>query len=319
MTLHRQTEQFLERAATSGRPALESLEPVEARELYDEMARLAAGKAPDMFATRDMDGDGPLGSIPMRLYYPRDRGQELMPVLIYFHGGGFVVGSPDSHDAPCRILAKHSDCLVISVAYRMAPEYPAPIPIDDSWAAVQWIASHARDFGGDPDQLAVGGDSAGANIATLLCIRAREDGPSFRHQLLIYPCTDLTRSFDSHERLAEGYRLTRELVDYFMDHYFCGDLKQRSDPSVSPHSIDDLNDLPSATLVSAEYDPLVDEIFAFELKLKNNGNLVNHLHYKGMIHGFINLGRFIDAAEDCLKTCGTELRQVFQKNTFRDH
>ena len=238
-----------------------------------------------------------------------------MPVLIYFHGGGFVFGSRDSHDAPCRHLAREGDCIVVSVDYRMAPEFPFPQPVEDCWAATTWIAGQIERFGGDAERIAVGGDSAGANLAAVMCLMAQRDGgPQFVHQLLIYPATDLSRSFASHEDLADGYRLTKPLIDWFMDHYFSGKERNRRHELCSPLYADSLAGLPPAFLVSAGYDPLKDEDAAYFEKLRADGVEARHEHYPGMIHGFISMGGFIDTGIDCLRECGGELKKAFSRS-----
>lgn len=321
MTLDPQAQQFLEIAERSRRPLLESLAPVEARRFYDEMAALAGGEPPKVFAVRDMEIAGPLGPIPLRIYTPRDPEGSSMPVLIYYHGGGYVIGSRDSHDVPCRNLALEADCIVVSVDYRMAPEYPFPEPVEDCWAAATWIVHNAASFGGRADLVAVGGDSAGGNLATVMCLMAKErGGPVFVHQLLVYPGTDMTRNFPSHVELAEGYRLTKPLLDYFMGHYFSGENQDQTDVLCSPLFADDLSGLPPALIISAGYDPLRDENIAYYEKLRDAGVAVRHSHYPGMIHGFISMAGYLDAAKQCFRECGADLKQAFSarlKNASR--
>lgn len=312
MTLDPQAQAFLELADRSGRPLFETLSPQEARTLYDETAAIAGGKAPDVFHVEDREASGPFGPIPLRIYTPRDPGGDALPVLIYLHGGGFVFGSRDSHDTPCRYLAREADCLVISVDYRMAPEFPFPQPVEDCWAAVTWIMENIGALGGSGSRVAIGGDSAGGNLAAVMCLLARQSGgPDFAHQLLIYPATDLSRGFPSHGELSDGYRLTKPLIDWFMDHYFSGSEQDRQHVQASPLFADDLSGLPPALVISAGYDPLKDEGAAYCDKLVAHGVAATHRHYPGMIHGFISMGGFIDTGIDCLRECGAELKRAF--------
>lgn len=313
MTLDPQAKKFLELADRSGRPLFETLSPTEARALYEETAAIAGGNGPEVFRVEDREAAGPFGGIPLRIYTPRDPQGQALPTLIYLHGGGFVFGSRDSHDVPCRHLAMEADCLVVSVDYRMAPEFPFPQPVEDCWAACTWIADNIGALGGTADRIAIGGDSAGGNLATVMCLMARQNsGPDFLHQLLIYPATDLSRGFPSHEELADGYRLTKPLIDWFMDHYFSGDEQNREHQLASPLYAD-LGGLPPAFVISAGYDPLKDENVAYYEKLMADGVSARHEHYPGMIHGFISMGGFIDTGVECLRTCGAELKQAFAR------
>lgn len=318
MTLDPQVARVLQAAENSGLPPLETLSPDAARAQYEKGSAMVGGRAPEMFAVRDIAVDGPRGDIGLRVYTPRDPGGEAMPLLIYIHGGGYVIGSLDSHDIPCRHLALNGDCMVISVDYRLAPECPYPGPLEDCWAAVNAIFDQADALGVRRDRIAIGGDSAGGNLATVTCLKARaEGGPDFIYQMLIYPGTDRTRSQPSQSELADGYRLTRSLLDWFMNHYFDGAPADPNDPYSSPLHADDLSGLPPALVVSAGYDPLRDEDIAYYEKLRAHGNAAEHLHYPGMIHGFINMPGVVDAARDCLEACGTRLRQVFADRDAR--
>ena len=313
MTLDPQARAFLDLADRSGRPLFETLTPPEARALYDETAAIAGGEAPEVFRVEDAVAEGALGPIPLRVYTPHDPHGEALPALIYLHGGGFVFGSRDSHDTPCRHLARSAECLVVSVDYRMAPEHPFPHPVEDCWAAVTWIADKAGSIGGRSDRIAIGGDSAGGNLAAVMCLLARDrGGPDFAHQLLIYPATDLSRGFPSHDELADGYRLTKPLVDWFMNHYFSGDEKNMAHELASPLFAEDLSRLPPAHVITAGYDPLKDEGFAYYEKLLEAGVTAKHVHYPGMIHGFISMGGFIDTGIECLRTCGAEVKRAFE-------
>jgi len=312
MTLDPQAQYVLDIAEKSGRPLFETLSPPEARALYEEMSAIGGGEPPALFKVEDTEATGPFGPIPLRVYTPRDPKGEKLPLLIYIHGGGYVIGSRNSHDVPCRSLALEGDCIVVSVDYRMAPEFPFPKPVEDCWAAANWIVDNVEKLGGSADKIAIGGDSAGGNLSTVLCLKAKEQGsPSFVHQLLIYPGTDMTMSAPSHTELADGYRLTKSLVEWFMNHYFSGENTDRKHPHASPLFAEDLSGLPPVTMISAGYDPLKDENAAYEEKLKVAGVPINHHHYAGMIHGFINMPAFLDAAKDCMKVCGGELKKAF--------
>ena len=310
MTLDPQAQFMLDLAERSNRPPLESLDPPAARIQYAEMVAAVAGDPPRGVVTEDSTIPGPGGDLPTRLYRPQDA-EGPLPILIYFHGGGFVIGDRDTHDIPCRRLSLGAECLVVSVDYRLAPEHPFPAPVDDAWAATLWVVDHAAELGGDPARVAVGGDSAGGNLAAIVCHMAKRDGaPRLAYQLLIYPGTDVTGSMPSHKALGQGYRLTTELMDWFMDHYF-SDGGDRRQLMASPLFADDFAHLPAAFILTAGYDPLKDEGRAYADKLREAGVETEFVEYEGMIHGFITAGGLVDAAVESMEVCAEALRRAF--------
>ena len=311
MTLDPQAQFILDLAESSTRPPLENLDPTAARVQYAEMVAAVSGEAPTGVATNEGTISGPCGELPTRLYRPQGA-EGPLPILVYFHGGGFVIGDRDTHDIPCRRLSLDAGCLVVSVDYRLAPEHAFPAPVDDAWAATRWVVDHAEELGGDPARVAVGGDSAGGNLAAVVCHMAKRDGgPRLVYQLLIYPATDLTGSMPSDASLSHGYRLTTELLDWFMAHYFRegGD---RDQLVASPLFAEDFADLPSALVLTAGYDPLRDEGSAYADKLRDAGVETEVVEYGGMIHGFITMGGVVDAAVESMEVCAAGLARAFE-------
>lgn len=268
-------------------PEVYELPPTEARELragfFDEMEPIV-----ELRAVEDRTIPGPDGDLAVRIYTPDSEGPH--PVVAYFHGGGFVIGSLDSHDAPCRVLADQADAVVLSVEYRLAPEDPFPAAVEDCYAATEWLAENAADIGGDGDRLAVAGDSAGGNLAAAVSLAAREgDGPVLDHQLLIYPVTDhRNRHYPSREENAAGYFLTAEGMEYF-DRHYVPSWAHRPNPYLSPLAAQDHADLPPATVVTCGFDPLRDEGIAYVEALDDAGVEVTHRHYEDLIHGVVNM------------------------------
>jgi acetyl esterase len=272
---------------------------------------VALDAAPEAVASvDDASAEGPSGAIPLRVYRPADTaaGPSGFPILVWYHGGGFVIGDLDTADSTCRKLANRAGAMVVSVDYRLAPEHPAPAPFDDCWAAVCWVADMGKELGGDATRLAVGGDSAGGNLSTLVALRARDDsGPPIRHQLLVYPVTDLTMSHPSQVDNGEGYFLTREAMDWFRDHYLDADADPK-DPSVSPLFVDDLSRLAGAHIITAEFDPLRDEGEAYAARLRDSGVAVDLRRYDGMIHGFFQMTGVTPVAESAVTDAASKLR-----------
>ena len=225
--------------------------------------------------------------IPIRIYIPS--ASKNRPVFVFYHGGGFVTRSIESHDKACRRLAKVNDMVVVSVGYRLAPEYKFPIPHQDCYDATVWVANHAEEFGCDTNKIIVGGDSAGGNLATIVSILARDlKGPNIAYQVLIYPTTDARMGFPSINTYAKGYFLTKGMMNWFVDRYMRTEA-DKLNPLMSPYLTKDLSNLPPAFVCTAEYDPLKDEGEAYANRLKEAGNTVNFKEYKGMIHGFLNI------------------------------
>ncbi|MDQ1375382.1 MAG: acetyl esterase, partial [Actinomycetota bacterium] len=221
---------------------------------------------------------------------PSDR--RPLPVLVFFHGGGFVIGDLDTHDQVCRQLANGSHAIVVAVDYRLAPEHPYPAAPDDCFAATTWIHEHATELGGDPTRMAVAGDSAGGNLAAVVAQEARDKGgPPLKAQILIYPATDLSMQHPSITENGEGYLLTKEGMDWFMGHY----APDVDDVRCSPLAAVDLSGLPPALVITAEFDPLRDEGEAYAAHLREAGVPVVLSRYDGMIHGFFQLGVLLDA------------------------
>lgn len=310
MSIDPQAQRLLDLAAQGRRPQYETLTPVEARAQYDAASAGVQGDPPVPFETREIEIPGPGGALPARVYRATD--DAALPLLVFFHGGGYVFGSLNSHDAACRHLCVEAECIVVSIDYRLAPEHRFPAAVDDAWAATRWISDHAAALGGDPTRLAVGGDSAGGNLAAVVCQLAKAEGaPGIVFQLLIYPGTDLSLSLPSHKKFGEGYLLTSNLIDWFMDHYFAPG-SDRTDPRASPLFAEDCAGLPPALILSAGYDPLQDEDRAYVEKLGAAGVPVLYSHYEGMLHGFITMPGFLDKAREALNECAGALRTAFE-------
>jgi acetyl esterase len=311
MPLDPQAETVIGLVKQSGLPEFWQLTPGQAREQYLLRVGKLAVREP-IFRTQDRAIPGPGSELPIRIYQPREsKPGELLPVLVWFHGGGFVIGNLDTHDSACRMLANQGDCLVVAVDYRLAPESKFPAAVEDSMAALRWVALHARELGGDPERIAVGGDSAGGNLAAVCALLARNEGyPRVAFQLLIYPCTAPEPETASHRKFAEGYVLTRNTITWFYKQYVRSP-KEFHDFRFAPLVADDLSNLPPALVLVAGFDPLRDEGVDYARRLIEAGNRVTLVNYEGMIHGFYLMGGAVDAAKRAVAQSAQALREAF--------
>ncbi|OUM90734.1 MAG: lipase [Bacillus thermozeamaize] len=309
MPVHPQAQMVLDQLKNSGMPSLHTLSPEAARAAY-AMMRTRPENLEPVAKVEDRQIPGPAGSIPARFYYPEGSGP--FPVLVYFHGGGWVIGSPDTHDAPCRKIANAAGCIVVSVDYRLAPEHKFPAAVEDAYAATCWVAEHAQEFNGDPERIAVGGDSAGGNLAAVVALMARDQGGlELRFQALIYPATDFAMNTRSHQENGSGYFLTREMMYWFRDHYLRTE-EDKTNPLASPALAGDFRNLPPALVITAEYDPLRDEGEAYAELLRQAGVPVTCSCYDGMIHGFFSMIGVIDASEEAIRELADALRKAWR-------
>ncbi len=309
--LHPQARTLLNLIAERGIPPTHTLTPVQAREFYVQRRFVTQPVPAPVGEVRDLEAPGPAGPIRLRSYRPQGaREGERLPVLVYYHGGGWVIGDLDSHDNLCRDLCAHSGCAVIAVDYRLAPEHRFPAAVDDALAATRWVRANASALKVDASRLAVGGDSAGGNLAAVVALTARDSGDlPIAFQLLIYPATDQRRQWPSHAANGRGYLLERETMDYFHDHYLGGaahDLDWRAPPLLAS----DLRNLPPAFVLTAGYDPLRDEGLQYAHQLTEAGNTVTLVNFERQIHGFITMGKVIDEANAAVRLCAAELRHA---------
>jgi acetyl esterase len=302
MVLDAQAQMLLDYLRQSGIQECHVIGAVAARRQFADR-RLPPGPAAHV---EDRTIDGPGGPLALRMYRPEQGAGS--GALVYFHGGGFVLGSLDGHDAVCRQICVDARCLLVSVDYRLAPEHRFPAAVDDADAATRWVHAHAAELGFDPGKLAVGGDSAGGNLAAVVALLAKQRGaPALSLQLLIYPVTDI-RSFDRPSMLenATGMFLTRADILWFTQQYVSDD-RERHDPRVSLLAATDVSGLPPALVITAEHDPLCDEGEAYAEKLRAAGNRVQLTRYPGMIHGFVSMYAFLDQGRAALRECAQAL------------
>jgi acetyl esterase len=292
------------------RPTSE-LPPAAAREGYRALSSLF-GPLPDVGGVQDRTLEGPGGPLRVRVYTPTT-GKGPHPVLLYMHGGGWVIGDLDTHDRECRILCNDTPCLVVAVDYRLAPEHPYPAAVDDTWAALQWVARNASELGGDPKRIAVGGDSAGGNLAAIAALRARDaGGPALRAQLLVYPSVaGELLVYPSHSENATAPFLPLDSMRYFRKHYL-GDVEVTQDPNVAPIHAASHSNLPPALIITAEFDPLRDEGRAYAAKLKAAGVDVRLIEYAGMPHMFFQLSPVLEDGKAALQESAALLRKAFE-------
>lgn len=288
MPLHPQAQSVVDLMAALDTPPIETQTPEAAR------AARAALVQPSMLevgAIRDLDADG----VPVRLYVPPGAEERVTGALVWFHGGGWVLGSIEGHDDLCRELCLASGHRVLSVGYRLAPEDPFPAGLDDARTSLSWIAACAGRLGIDPGRLAIGGDSAGANLAAVIT----HDPPvTIRYQALVYPVTDATRGSDSYRRFRDGPFLTATAMAWFVEQYLSGELGDPGDPRVSPLLADDaaLAAAPPTLVITAECDPLRDEGVEYARRLATVGVATSHVEFAGQIHGFLSMGDLLDDA-----------------------
>jgi acetyl esterase len=308
-----QARLLMDIVARKAAPAFHTLDVAKAREETRKLHSYGSPEAPAVAACRDLEIPGPAGScLPARLIRPAGSAAgDRLPLLIYFHGGGWTVGDLDSYDSLCRQLANRAGCAVLSVDYRLAPEHPFPAAVDDADTALVWAAAHADELGIDPGRLAVGGDSAGGNLAAVAALLARDrGGPPLVLQLLIYPATDQISERPSQRQFGRGYLLDLESIRYFQ-HKYLRHARDYADWHASPLLAPDLAGLPPALVLTAGFDPLLDDCIAYAERLQAAGVPVRHHCFDGMVHGFITLGRLFTAADEAIALAADTLAQAF--------
>jgi acetyl esterase len=296
----------------AGRPAYETLSPAEAREYYRQ-ARVVTNPEPPLLKSVEPLAIEAAGAvIPARIYTPRTLRQSdgLAPCLVFFHGGGWVIGDLDTHDVACRKLADEGQLIVIAVDYRRAPEYKFPTAVDDAIAATAWIAGHAKELGIDVGRLCVGGDSAGGNLAAVVSIAARDgNGPKIAGQVLVYPATDFAMNHPSHREPETSILLTHTVIRWFRDHYLRSPA-DADDWRASPARVKTLAGLPPAYVLTAGADPLRDEGEEYARRLEQAGVAVTYRTFPGQFHGFFTMGKLLDQANVAARDIGVWLRAL---------
>ena len=294
----------------AGRPPYETLSPAEAREMYLAARAVSQPEPPKIASVDPLSVPGPAGVIPARVYKPLTLRQSdgLSPCLVFFHGGGWVIGNLDSHDVVCRTLADEGQLIVISVDYRLAPEHQFPAAVDDAIAATAWISANARQLGIDAARLLVGGDSAGGNLAAVVAINARDAGPKIAGQVLIYPATDFAMTHPSHSEPETDALLTHSVIKWFRNHYLGA--VDGEHWKASPARMDKLAGLPPAFVLTAGADPLRDEGDEYARRLGEAGVPVTYRTYPGQFHGFITMGKLLPKAGDAIRDIGTWLKAL---------
>jgi len=295
----------------AGRPPFETLTPNEARTAYVNSRKVLQPPPENVSEVRDLTAPGPASEIPLRLYRGTATGaDEKLPVLLYYHGGGWLLGDLESHDGVCRRFANAARCCVISVDYRMAPEHKFPACVDDCAAATRWVAEQAKPLRIHADRVAVGGDSAGGNLAAVMALLSRDGAlPPLVFQLLIYPSTDMMMTTVSSQNIGDGVPLTSKTMRWFIDHYIRNAADAR-DWRASPLRAVDLSGTAQALVLTCTHDPLCDEGIAYAQRLEREGVRVTHLHFSDQIHGFMSMGRIIRASDLAIDMMAAALKQT---------
>lgn len=306
MPLDPQIVNVMEQVAALGFPAAHTVSPQEARANAKLRAR---APGPDVANVADQTIPSPDGDVPVRIYTPEGDGP--FPILAWFHGGAWVVGDLESADGVARSLCVGGQCLVVSVDYRLAPETKFPGPADDCWAAMTWAVENASSLNGDASRLAVGGDSAGGNLAAAMSLMAADrGGPAIALQVLIYPVTDVDFNTVSYDVNGEGYSLTKTTMQWYWDHYLSG-LEDASNPYAAPLQAMSLAGQPPALVITAEYDPLRDEGEAYAKRLQDAGVAATATRYDGVIHGFFTMGAVVDKGQQAVDEASAAIRNAF--------
>ena len=310
MPLDPQCEAVLAAAASVGSP-LDQTDPCVMRAAYRGTTASYWHPTAELAAVVDRRCPGRFCEIPVRIYRPRSGGDGALPALVFYHGGGWVLGDLDTHDHLCRHLAHAAGACVVAVDYRLAPEHKYPAALEDAVAAARWIAANGHELGIDGTRLALGGDSAGGNLAAAAALVLRDEGgPAIRLQLLFYPALDFTADNTSLAEFASGYLLTRAAIEKFADWYL-PDRATRAEPLASPQRAAHHRELPAAFIMTAEFDPLRDEGAAYAETLRRAGVPVDYRCYPGMLHGFARMGGRIDLALNALDDAAAALRKAF--------
>jgi acetyl esterase len=298
---------LLDQQATSGRPPLHHQSVEQARAFHVADAAALNGPPAPVAAVADRRVPGPAGELPVRVYTPE--GEPPFPIVVFFHGGGWVVGTLDTYDPLCRALAAATPAVVVSVDYRLAPEHRWPAAVEDAYAATEWASRNAAALGGVQHRLAVAGDSAGGNLAAVVALGARDrGGPAIGFQLLVYPVLDAAGDTASWREYADGYHLTADGMRWYWDHYLGG--ADGAAPDASPLRAAFVGGLPPALVIGAEYDILRDEGEAYAARLAEAGVDASASRHAGVVHGFVRWRAVTGAAEDALQEAAAALRSA---------